>query len=128
MNFIKNNIWTFAAVMLVALFGLIEPAAAQSTSGGSVMGIAATKALNAFKATRTIIFIVGGFGLVGIAFAAIFGKINWKWFAALAVGLGILAAAGAIVKYATTQEGNTNTGTGYGNQFGDTYNSGTASW
>ena len=98
MNFMRKNIWTFAAVMLVAMFGLIEPAAAQQ----SVMGIAAGKALAAFKATRTIIFIVGGFGLVGIAFAAIFGKINWKWFAALAVGLGILAAAGAIVQYATT--------------------------
>lgn len=96
MNFMKKNIFTFAAVMLVAMFGLIEPASAES-----VMGIAANKALAAFKATRTIIFIVGGFGLVGIAFAAIFGKINWKWFAALAVGLGILAAAGAIVQYAT---------------------------
>ena len=99
MNFLKKNIWTFAAVMLVALFGLIEPAAA---AGNSVMGIAANKALEAFKATRTIIFIVGGFGLVGIAFAAIFGKLNWKWFAALAVGLGILAAAGAVVEYATS--------------------------
>ena len=105
MNFIKKNIWTFAAVMLVAMFGLIEPAAAQAGSN-SVMGIAATKALNAFKATRTIIFIIGGFGLVGIAFAAIFGKINWKWFAALAVGLGILAAAGAVVNYATTSSTN----------------------
>ena len=91
MNFVKKNIWTFAAVMLVAMFGLIDTAAA------SVMGTAANKALDAFKATRTIIFIVGGFGLVGIAFAAIFGKMQWKWFAALAVGLGILAAAGSVV-------------------------------
>lgn len=98
MNFIKKNIMTFAAVMLVALFGLIEPAAASS-----VMGIAAEKALQAFQATRTIVFIVGGFGLVGIACAAIFGKMNWKWFAFLAVGLAILAAAGSIVDYATTQ-------------------------
>lgn len=98
MNFMKKNMWTFAAVMLVAMFGLIEPAAAQS-----VMGIAAKKALQAFQATRTIVFIVGGFGLVGIACAAIFGKMNWKWFAFLAVGLAILAAAGSIVDYATTQ-------------------------
>lgn len=99
MNFMKKNMWTFAAVMLVAIFGLIEPAAAQS----SVMGIAAKKALQAFQATRTIVFIIGGFGLVGIACAAIFGKMNWKWFAFLAVGLAILAAAGSIVDYATTQ-------------------------
>ena len=39
--------------------------------------------------------------MVGLAFAAIFGKINWKWFASLAVGLAILAAAASIVNYAT---------------------------
>jgi hypothetical protein len=39
--------------------------------------------------------------LVGIAFQAIFGKVKWTWFAGLAVGLGILAAAGAIVNYAS---------------------------
>ncbi|MBQ8677758.1 MAG: hypothetical protein IJ529_04765 [Alphaproteobacteria bacterium] len=123
MNFIRKNIWTFGIVMFAAMFGLIEQAAAAA----SVMGIAAGKALEAFKAVRTIIYIVGGFGLVGIAFAAIFGKINWKWFAALAVGLGILAAAGAIVEYATTNT----TGQGTGNQsltntggMGDTYSFG----
>ena len=101
MNFIKKNMWTFAAVMLFAMFGLVESASA------SVMGVAAGKALEVFKATRTIVFIVGGFGLVGIACAAIFGKMQWKWFAFLAIGLAILAAAGAIVNYATTQSGST---------------------
>jgi hypothetical protein len=60
-----------------------------------------------------IIFIVGGFGLVGIAWQAIWGKMKWTWFAGLAVGLAILAAAGAIVNYATgdnmTNEGGTGT-------------------
>ena len=54
-----------------------------------------------FKDFKMIIFVVGGFGLVGIAFQAIFGKVKWTWFAGLAVGLAILAAAGAIVDYAT---------------------------
>lgn len=39
--------------------------------------------------------------MTGVAFAAIMGKVNWKWFAGLAVGLGILGAAGSIVEYAT---------------------------
>lgn len=103
MNFMNKKFMTFAFAMLVAMFGLIDPAAA----GNSVMGTAAGKALAAFQATRTIIFIVGGFGLVGIAFMAIFGKLNWKWFAALAVGLAILAAAGSIVDYATSADSST---------------------
>jgi len=39
--------------------------------------------------------------LVALAFMAIFGKLDWKKFSMLAVGLAILAAAGAIVDYAT---------------------------
>ena len=54
-----------------------------------------------FYNVRTVIFILGGFGLVGLAFFAIFGKIQWKWFAALCVGLAIVAAAGFIIDYAT---------------------------
>ena len=97
MQFLKNNIWTLCLVALFGLFAFTGDAAAQ----GSGMELGKTKALNVFTAVKTIIFVVGGFGLVGIAFAAIFGKINWKWFAALAVGLAILAAAGSIVNYAT---------------------------
>lgn len=95
----NKKMFIFALVALFATFGFVDLAAAQSTS---VMGIAASKALQVFMAVRTIIYIIGGFGLVGLGFAAIFGKINWKWFAALAVGLAIIAAAGAIVQYATT--------------------------
>lgn len=69
--------------------------------GGSLMGVAADKAIKLFTHVKGIIFIVGGFGLVGIAFQAIFGKVKWSWFAGLAIGLAILAAASAIISYAT---------------------------
>ena len=97
MQFIKNNIWTFCLVAVFSLLTMVGDASAQN----SVMELATDKARNVFTSIRTIIFVVGGFGLVGIAFAAIFGKINWKWFAALAVGLAILEAANSIVDYAT---------------------------
>lgn len=117
MQFIKNNFWTLFMVAVFALLGMSGDAMAQgaagSSSGQSVMSLAASKGVNTFKAVRTIIFIVGGFGLVGVAFGAIFGKINWKWFAGLAVGLAILAAAGSVVTYAT---GDTTTG-----RYGDTF-------
>ena len=97
MQFIKNNIWTFCLVAVCTLLSFSGDAFAQQ----SIMQTSTTKALNVFTAVKTIIFVVGGFGLVGIAFAAIFGKVQWKWFAGLAVGLAILAAAGSIVNYAT---------------------------
>ena len=60
MQFLKNNIWTLCLVALFGLFAFTGDAAAQS----SVMELGKTKALNVFTSVKTIIFIVGGFGLV----------------------------------------------------------------
>lgn len=99
MNFIKNNIWTICCALAVMLLGTTDAFA--QNSGTDLMGVAQNKGIAVFKSVKTIIFVVGGFGLVAIAFAAIFGKVDWKKFASLAVGLAILAAASAIVEYAT---------------------------
>ncbi len=112
MQFIKRNIWTLAAMVLFVTVAMVGDAAA--VDGTSLMTQASTKVSNVFEAVRTIIFILGGFGLVGVAFAAIFGKVNWKWFAALAVGLAILAAANAVVQYAAGSKA----GTGVADTFG----------
>ncbi|MDR1693592.1 MAG: TrbC/VirB2 family protein [Lactobacillaceae bacterium] len=101
MQFLKKNIWTLSCMVLFAVIAMSSDALAAGVTGGSLMGVAQTKARNVFSNVKTIIFIVGGFGLVGLAFSAIFGKMKWTWFASLAVGLAVLAAAGAIVEYAT---------------------------
>lgn len=59
-----------------------------------------------FQSVRTVIFVVGGFGLIGLGFAAIFGKIKWPWLAALACGLAIVALAGSLVDYVTQESEN----------------------
>lgn len=74
---------------------------ANASYAQALMEVATGKAVRIFNHVKMIIFVVGGFGLVGIAFQAIFGKVKWTWFAGLAVGLAILAAAAAIVNYAT---------------------------
>ena len=55
-----------------------------------------------FDNVRTIVFIMGAFALVGFAVAAIFGKLEWKKVAILAVGLALLAVASQVVKYAVS--------------------------
>lgn len=87
----------------LALFGLVALVfTATGANAQDAFGTVISKMTDTFKNARAVIFVLGGFGLVGLGSAAIFGKINWKWLAALAVGLAIVAIAGAIVDYATT--------------------------
>lgn len=98
MQFIKKNIWTILCLALFVVLGTVDGAYAADRD---ILDTARTKTVAVFTAVKSIIFIVGGFGLVVLAFMAIFGKLDWKKFSMLAVGLAILAAAGAIVEYAT---------------------------
>ena len=101
------------ALMLLAIAvvfavgpALAEPPAAPAAGGGGAAGgnvfqTVIDKMLTTFRNSRSVIFVVGGFGLIGLGFAAIFGKVNWKWLAALACGLAIVAVAGQVVDYVT---------------------------
>ena len=95
----RNLKKVFTLCSLALLFTVIFTSTSSANNG--LMNVAAGKAVTMFNHVKMIIFVIGGFGLVGIAFQAIFGKVKWTWFAGLAVGLAILAAAGAIVNYAT---------------------------
>ena len=121
MRFLKKNIWTICSWAFVLTLVAADSFAQQ---GSSLMTIAQTKASNVFQSVKTITFILGGFGLIGIAYQAIIGKVKWSWFAGLAVGLALLAAAGAIVEYATGDSGfSAKSGT---TALGDTFSSSTA--
>ncbi len=97
MKFLKNNICTVLALALVLTVSMAGDASAAS----SVFSTAMNKLSKLFKDTKNVLFIIGGFGLVALAFQAIFGKLKWAWFAALALGLAVVAAAGKVVDYAT---------------------------
>ncbi len=91
---------TLAAVAAVAFV-------ATNASANALFDEVLNRMVTTFQNVRSVIFIVGGFGLVGLAFAAIFGKVRWTWLAALAVGLAIVAVAGAVVDYVTQPDGTT---------------------
>ena len=94
------------SILAFALFAGIMLWSGNAFAGGNDVGdawsVAFGKVTDAFQNARKMIFIVGGFGLIVLAFWAIFGKLHWKWFAALCVGLGIVAIAGLIIDYVTT--------------------------
>ena len=92
-----------AMVFVVGLMFWACPALADGTveTTGDAWTTAFNKVTEVFQYSRKMIFIIGGFGLIVLAFFAIFGRIQWKWFAALCVGLGIVAIAGMVIDYVT---------------------------
>ena len=113
MKFLKNNIMSI--IGMTFLFTVVMLGDANAT----VFDDAKNKLINLFTNAKMVIFIIGGFGLICLAFQAIFGKVKWPWFAALAFGLAVVAAAGAIINYAA----NTETAVG-GNAFQDSLGNG----
>ena len=81
----------------LALLVATAPASYASDPFASVQ----TKMIQLFNNLKTIVFVVGGFGLIGLAAGAIMGSVKWKWFGALAVGMIILAVAGKAIDYVT---------------------------
>ena len=115
-----NKLFSIMAMALVAGVMLWAGDAFASSDANSAWNTAFNKVSEAFQYSRKMIFIVGGFGLIVLAFFAIFGKLNWKWFAALCVGLGIVAIAGLIIDYVTVDS--TSTDVTVGRRGGDTGN------
>ena len=93
--------------LMIALFSIVM----MGDASASVFTEAGKKLINLFVNAKMIIFIIGGFGLIALAFQAIFGKVKWAWFAALAFGLAVVAAASSIITYAANSDNvYTNTG------------------
>lgn len=75
--------------------------ATSTDASADAFGVVTSKGRTLFNNVKTVVFVMGGFGLVGLAVGAIFGAVKWKWFASLAFGLLILAIAAQIVNYFT---------------------------
>lgn len=108
----------FIFIAVIALAFTATSVYAQT--GDNVFSTILERLLNTFKNIRNVIFVVGGFGLVGLGFAAIFGKVKWPWLAALAAGLAIVALAGAMVDYVTKSDAGSSDGSAYDAEWGDT--------
>ena len=97
------------SLALVAIFGIILYAAgalAQQTgntgSSNSGMSKIVDTLAKLFADVRSVFYVLAAFGLIGMAAAALLGKIQWKWLFALVFGVAIVAAADFIVTYAAT--------------------------
>ena len=58
-----------------------------------------------FGGMRKLIFASAGFGIIAVAIGAIFGALNWKWLAAIIIGIVVIAATASLVGYLTAGTG-----------------------
>ncbi|MBR6232134.1 MAG: hypothetical protein IKQ99_03440, partial [Alphaproteobacteria bacterium] len=56
--------------------------------------------LKTFVNLRIIVYVLSGFALVGLAFMAIMGKLDWALFSVIAISLFVLSGTEALVAYA----------------------------
>ena len=71
----------------------------ESISSNGIFGKAAITLCNTFQNARNVVYVVSGFGLIGVAVGGIFGKVSFRWLAMICVALATLAAADMIVDY-----------------------------
>ena len=97
----------FSCVKKMAFWGImglllfISPAVFAQTSGENIFGQALATLYRTFANVRTIVYVTAGFGLIGVAVAAISGKLPWRWLAMISVALFTLAVAEKIVLWVT---------------------------
>lgn len=54
-----------------------------------------------FNGLRDLIYVVAGFGIIGIAVGGFFGNLNWKWLGAVMIALVVIATTGEIINMIT---------------------------
>ena len=94
-----KSLLKYAAFALVA--GILLCGFDAAATDTDVWGKTFSTVANIFKNVRVVVYVIGAFGLIGVAVGFIFGKLQLKWLAFLAIGLAIVAAADMIVNYAT---------------------------
>ncbi len=50
-----------------------------------------------FSGLRDLIYVVAGFGIIGVAVGGFFGNMNWKWLGAIVISLVVIATTGELI-------------------------------
>lgn len=99
-NFKKMTKYILAGVLIFAVSSILCAADSYAvfenlTSTGSKL----------FMGMRKIIFATAGFGIMAVVVGAIFGVLNWKWLAAIIIGVVVIALTAGLLNYLTAGTG-----------------------
>lgn len=92
-NYAYNAFWCY--VFSSALFAN----AAYAADDTGLFSDLISKGAEIFNGVRDIVFVVSGFGIIGVAVGGFFGNMNWKWLGAIIIGLMIVGLTGSIIQF-----------------------------
>ncbi|MBQ8661765.1 MAG: hypothetical protein IJ482_05525 [Alphaproteobacteria bacterium] len=78
-----------------------------SSNQGIFSGLISTGS-KVFNGLRDLIYVVAGFGIIGVAVGGFFGNLNWKWLGAIVISLVVIATTGELISAITGCENFTN--------------------
>ena len=87
------------SIVFFALFAFAAPA-----DSYALFEELTDKGIEIFTGMREIIYVVAGFGIIGIAVGGFFGNLNWKWLGAVIIGLVIIAVTAAFINYVAGED------------------------
>lgn len=67
------------------------------SAGAGIFSGLVQKGCEIFMGLRDLIYVVAGFGIIGVAVGGFFGNLNWKWLGAIIIGLVVIATTGEII-------------------------------
>lgn len=120
MNFpMMNKSFSLKSIKMITFLGIMGIFLFPSAGMCSVFTNALNTLYDTFGEARVIVYATAGFGLIGVAVAAISGKLPWKWLAMISVALFALASAEKITMYITGAGTTTNLTSDFGSDVGD---------
>lgn len=98
---VKKNAELLLFVVMVSLVLFADPAFADGTAKNDtgLFSELIHKGVEIFDGIREIVFVVSGFGIIGVAVGGFFGNMNWKWLSAIIIGLMVIGLTGSIIQF-----------------------------
>lgn len=103
-NFEKIKRYFLAGFLAFALSSILC-ATTSYAAEQQVFGTLTATGGTIFEGMKKIIFAAAGFGIIAVAIGGIFGVLNWKWLAAIIIGVVVIAATAALLGYMTAGTG-----------------------
>lgn len=98
---VRKYVFSLSLITLFSSVLFIAPSYADGSEAGDtgLFKELIDKGTDIFVGVRNIVYVVAGFGIIGVAVGGFFGNLNWKWLGAIIIGLVVIGMTTGILQY-----------------------------